>query len=138
MISGRWHENTQSTYHLPATIPSTWLPHLCYRKMAFGSCVIQPLLPGRRQHLLWRDASVRIEWALFPHLNHYDSTGVYGQETKFIGEEFSSKMYADAAIRFLQKQKDEKQPFLAYVAFTSPHDPRNQLPDYGQNIIPTR
>lgn len=67
-----------------------------------------------------------------PHLNHYDSTGVYGQETKFIGEEFSSKMYADAAIRFLQKQKDEKQPFLAYVAFTSPHDPRNQLPDYGQ------
>lgn len=67
-----------------------------------------------------------------PHLNHYDSTGVYGQKTKFIGEDFSSKMYADAVIRFLQKQTDEKQPFLAYVAFTSPHDPRNQLPDYGQ------
>lgn len=71
-----------------------------------------------------------------PHLNHYDSTGVYGQETKFIGEEFSSKMYADATIRFLQKQKGTKQPFLAYVAFTSPHDPRNQLPDYGQKYRP--
>lgn len=41
-------------------------------------------------------------------------------------------MYADAAIHFLESQKSEKKPFLAYVAFTSPHDPRNQLPDYGQ------
>lgn len=71
-----------------------------------------------------------------PHLHHYDSTGVYGKETAFIGEEFSSKMYADAAIRFLQTQKDRKQPFLAYVAFTSPHDPRNQLPAYGQKYSP--
>lgn len=71
-----------------------------------------------------------------PHLNHYDSTGVYGPKTKFTGEEFSSKMYADAAIRFLQKQKGDKQPFLAYVAFTSPHDPRNQLPNYGRKYSP--
>lgn len=71
-----------------------------------------------------------------PHLNRYDSTGVYGQETEFVGEEFSSKMYADAAIRFLQSQKDGKKPFLAYVAFTSPHDPRNQLPAYGQKYNP--
>lgn len=71
-----------------------------------------------------------------PHLHHYDSTGVYGKGTAFIGEEFSSKMYADAAIRFLQAQKDRKQPFLAYVAFTSPHDPRNQLPAYGQKYSP--
>ncbi|WP_321019476.1 sulfatase-like hydrolase/transferase [Bacteroides sp.] len=71
-----------------------------------------------------------------PHLNHYDSTGVYGKETEFTGKEFSSKMYADAAIRFLQRRKDEKQPFLAYVAFTSPHDPRNQLPAYGQKYAP--
>lgn len=71
-----------------------------------------------------------------PHLHHFDSTGVYGPETAFTGEEFSSKMYADAAIRFLQKQKDTKRPFLAYVAFTSPHDPRNQLPDYGRKYAP--
>lgn len=71
-----------------------------------------------------------------PHLNRYDSTGVYGQDTEFVGEEFSSKMYADAAIRFLQSQKDGEQPFLAYVAFTSPHDPRNQLPAYGQKYNP--
>ena len=71
-----------------------------------------------------------------PHLNRYDSTAIYGKETEFTGEEFSSKMYADAAIRFLERQKDDKQPFLAYVAFTSPHDPRNQLPAYGQKYSP--
>lgn len=71
-----------------------------------------------------------------PHLNHYDPTGAYRKETAFIGEDFSSKMYADAAIHFLQSQKNEKEPFLAYVAFTSPHDPRNQLPSYGQKYSP--
>lgn len=40
-----------------------------------------------------------------PHLNHYDSTGVYGKETEFTGKEFSSKMYADAAIRFCKGVK---------------------------------
>lgn len=67
-----------------------------------------------------------------PHLHRYDSVGVYGKDTEFVGEEFSSKMYADAAIRFLQTRKGEKEPFLVYLAFTSPHDPRNQLPTYGQ------
>lgn len=66
-----------------------------------------------------------------PHLHHYDSTGVYGKKKAFVGKEFSSKMFADATIRFLEKQQTEDKPFLAYVAFTSPHDPRNQLPDYG-------
>lgn len=65
-----------------------------------------------------------------PHLNHYDPTGEY-KETKFIGEDFSSKMFADATIDFLKTVRKEKKPFLAYVAFTSPHDPRNQHPDYG-------
>lgn len=66
-----------------------------------------------------------------PRLHHYDPTGNY-KTPAFTGTEFSSKMYAEAAIHFLDSQKDAKQPFLAYVAFTSPHDPRNQLPDYGQ------
>jgi len=39
------------------------------------------------------------------------------------GEKFSSELFADAAIRFLKSQ-DGTRPFLAYVAFTAPHDPR--------------
>jgi len=37
---------------------------------------------------------------------------------------FSSEQFADEAVRFLQ-QAPADQPFLAYVAFTAPHDPRN-------------
>jgi arylsulfatase A-like enzyme len=39
------------------------------------------------------------------------------------GESFSSELFADAAIRFLERH-DGKRPFFAYVAFTAPHDPR--------------
>ncbi|WP_297089350.1 sulfatase-like hydrolase/transferase [uncultured Draconibacterium sp.] len=38
-------------------------------------------------------------------------------------EKFSSEVFADAAIDFIQHSTGEK-PFLMYVAFTAPHDPR--------------
>lgn len=40
-----------------------------------------------------------------------------------LGEHFSSKLFADAAIEFLTT-RDRQQPFFCYVAFTAPHDPR--------------
>ncbi len=62
------------------------------------------------------------------------------------GEKFSSEIFADAAIEFLQRQ-DGKQPFFAYVAFTAPHDPRQpplawrepyyrSLPPLPPNFLP--
>lgn len=66
-----------------------------------------------------------------PHLHHYDPSGKY--KDMFIGDKFSSEMYADAAVDFLKKQKHEKKPFFAYVAFTSPHDPRLKHPAYGKH-----
>jgi N-sulfoglucosamine sulfohydrolase len=39
------------------------------------------------------------------------------------GEGFSSELFADAAVEFLEGASPEK-PFFAYVAFTAPHDPR--------------
>ncbi|PNW29654.1 sulfatase-like hydrolase/transferase [Formosa algae] len=38
-------------------------------------------------------------------------------------EKFSSEVFADAAVGYLDAYKDDK-PFLMYVAFTAPHDPR--------------
>ncbi|WP_299782433.1 sulfatase-like hydrolase/transferase [uncultured Formosa sp.] len=38
-------------------------------------------------------------------------------------EKFSSEVFADAAVGFLDTYKTDK-PFLMYVAFTAPHDPR--------------
>jgi len=39
------------------------------------------------------------------------------------GQHFSSKLFADAAIDFLER-RDQTKPFFCYVAFTAPHDPR--------------
>lgn len=36
----------------------------------------------------------------------------------------STKTYADACIRFLERHADDDTPFYAYVAFEAPHDPR--------------
>lgn len=39
-------------------------------------------------------------------------------------EQHSSELFADAAVEFLNGYADE-QPFLCYIAFTAPHDPRD-------------
>ena len=68
-----------------------------------------------------------------PFLNHYDETGEYPEEKAFWGNKFSSIYYADAAVDFLEKQSGSENPFLAYVSFTSPHDPRTPPEEYGRN-----
>ncbi|MDR0510698.1 MAG: sulfatase-like hydrolase/transferase [Rikenellaceae bacterium] len=64
-----------------------------------------------------------------PRLHHFDPSGRY--DTPFIGNEFSSKMFADAAIGFIDTARHASAPWFVYVAFTSPHDPRNVRPDYA-------
>ncbi len=44
-----------------------------------------------------------------------------------VGDKFSSTLFADAAVDFLQTYNGD-QPFYVYVAFTAPHDPR-QVPE---------
>lgn len=62
------------------------------------------------------------------------------------GEKFSSELFADSAIEFLQT-RDPGKPFFAYVAFTAPHDPRQpplryrepyyrSLPPLPPNFLP--
>ncbi len=64
-----------------------------------------------------------------PELWEFDETGEYLLTKKRKGDYFSSQMYSDAAIEFLEKQKEEN-PFCLYVAFTSPHDPREAPAEY--------
>ncbi len=47
------------------------------------------------------------------------------------GEKFSSELFADSAIEFLQNH-DGNKPFFAYVAFTAPHDPRQPPLEYRE------
>ena len=47
------------------------------------------------------------------------------------GPKFSSELFADAAIEFLENHNEDK-PFYAYVAFTAPHDPRQPPLEFRQ------
>lgn len=69
-----------------------------------------------------------------PKLYHYDSSGQYNQP--FWGNDFSSVSFADAAVRFIETQQSSKKPFLMYVSFTSPHDPRTAPSWYGHSYHP--
>jgi arylsulfatase A-like enzyme len=48
-----------------------------------------------------------------------------------IADKFSSELFADSAIEFLQTC-DKAKPFFAYVAFTAPHDPRQPPQSYRE------
>jgi len=56
-------------------------------------------------------------------VNPFDPEGKYPKERRHVGAKFSSELFSDAAVAFLE-QHDASQPFLAYVSYTAPHDPR--------------
>ncbi len=58
-----------------------------------------------------------------------DITPDGSQTCKRIGEKFSSTLFADAAIEFLQSH-DGQRPFFAYVPLTASHDPRQAPREY--------
>lgn len=72
------------------------------------------------KHLFFGGMSSHEEVPLYP----YDPTGRYPHESRYIGEGYSTELFADAAVDFIEGY-DRKEPFLLYVAFTSPHDPRD-------------
>lgn len=53
----------------------------------------------------------------------FDPDGVYPKEGIERGDAFSTDLFADAAVGFLERH-DGVEPFCLYVAFTAPHDPR--------------
>jgi len=83
-------------------------------------------------------------------LNHFNPQGVYGRKDepanpknrdlpviadhKYAGKH-SAEIFADAAIGFL-KSDQSKKPFFLYVAFTTPHDPR-QVPQQYYDLYDT-
>jgi arylsulfatase A-like enzyme len=69
-------------------------------------------------------------------VNAFDPTGGYTPRSARPGDKFSSELFADAAIDFLEKQKSSDKPFFCYLAFTSPHDPRTPPPPYDKMYDP--
>ncbi len=62
-------------------------------------------------------------------VHEFEPDGNYTKKNRKIGKTFSSKLFSDATIDFLENYKDEK-PFFAYVSYTSPHDPRMAPQEY--------
>ena len=65
----------------------------------------------------------------------YDASGAYPNTAKYIGEKFSTEMFTDEAVQFLQDY-DTSSPFFLYLAFTSPHDPRTPPGEYASMYAP--
>ena len=70
-------------------------------------------------------------------VSSYDRSSAYPKENQRTGEKFSSELFSDSAIRFLKSQKGQK-PFLLYVAYTSPHDPRMAPAQYARMYDPAK
>lgn len=71
------------------------------------------------------------------HVFDFDPAGTYPQEKRLIGDRFSSELFSDSVIRFL-REYDADAPFLAYVAYTAPHDPRMPPEPYARAYPPDR
>jgi|1048.fasta_scaffold03678_2 arylsulfatase A-like enzyme len=71
-----------------------------------------------------------------PTVYRFDSSGLYPANRKRIADTFSSTLYANNAIRFLNSEVAQEKPFFCYVAFTSPHDPRTPPAAFAQRYNP--
>lgn len=69
-------------------------------------------------------------------IHDFDPTGLYPESARYYTDQFSTEMFADAAIDFLGGYR-EADPFFLYVAFTSPHDPRTAPPPFSDQYDPS-
>lgn len=60
----------------------------------------------------------------------YDPSGRYERSRQRVGDQYSTDLFGDSAIRFLERQ-DGRKPFFLYCAFTAPHDPRTPPQDWA-------
>lgn len=71
-------------------------------------------------------------------VHDYDPTGRYARTNERVARGFSSEVFADAAIRVLTERPATRPPFVLYVAFTAPHDPRTPPAEYARLYPPQR
>lgn len=60
----------------------------------------------------------------------YDPEGVFPREARRIAKGYSTEVFTDAAVEFLKRQSGAE-PFVLYLAFTVPHDPRTSPEEAG-------
>ena len=65
----------------------------------------------------------------------FDPTGKYPKEARYIGDKFSTELFTDAAVQFVENY-NQTDPFFLYLSFTSPHDPRTPPGEYATMYPP--
>jgi arylsulfatase A-like enzyme len=73
-----------------------------------------------------------------PMVQAFDPMGIFPESTKRQSDIYSSTLYTNNAIEFLQSDKAKFGPFMCYIALTSPHDPRTPPPPYDRLYDPTK
>jgi len=69
-------------------------------------------------------------------VQNFDPTGRYETNRQYVTSLFSSTLFADAAIRALRQQSTK--PFVLYLAFTAPHDPRTPPAEFAKRYDPAK
>ncbi len=70
-------------------------------------------------------------------VNDFDPAGEYPPEETYIADGFATTVFSDEIIDFLNtRNADDVEPFFAYIAFTSPHDPRTPPPPFDTMYNP--
>jgi arylsulfatase A-like enzyme len=73
---------------------------------------------------------------LKPVVNDFDPSGAY--TAPYVGGKFSTELFTDAAVGFLKQHDASKAPFMMYVAYSAPHDPRMAPQKYKDMYPPEK
>ncbi len=63
-------------------------------------------------------------------VHDYSEKGKYPDSNAVVYKKFSSTLFTDAAVEFIENQATKKKPFFVYAAYTAPHDPFMAPNDY--------
>lgn len=70
-----------------------------------------------------------------PPLHAYDPSGLYSMDDVVETPGFSTELFADAAIDFIEDTAEKDEPFFLYCAFTSPHDPCTPPKEFRERYV---
>ena len=65
-------------------------------------------------------------------VHDFDPEGLYPADSSYYADGFSTTVFAEEMLSFLDAQASAAQPFFAYISLTSPHDPRTAPAPYDQ------
>ena len=72
-------------------------------------------------------------------VNDFDPDGLYPPDETYIADGYATTVFTDEMIDFLNTRgRDDGEPFFAYIAFTSPHDPRTPPPPFDTMYDPAK